>query len=1284
MPGVWSAGRLAGRSGAVSAAAAAVLLSAGGVQAGPVPGAWSTADLRTRASAVSAEAVMPVDVMRPVRVVPVRVDCAWPVERVLRTSVEGEGVLEIVEPARVLAGETTGYALVRVVGAGEGVLRMGGAAVRVRVNERSAAPEGVMGLSPRVLTPAGGAAVWGVVHVGACVWREPDAGAPALRLRVGEGDSAQELSPVWMSAAESGPLMLASFAVDFDTMPRGSASLRVVRTDGAGRVHESEAARVRVIRPAESAVITGECETDYGLLGPKTVGPPKPPPSQKDAEASGGRFFPNAGADPKFRFPVDVPSEQGAGWYQVMLVAAGDAGAGTLPTVAVNIDESQRATTSAAIAQPGWHRVPVGVAVKLEAGRHVLRCDFANDFSVRGSDRNLRLDRIEVARVSDAGAGVKEGAEADLGGEMMAGGAGMMSKGVAEEMASNALTSPEGGLIGGTMEGGTRDVRIAFERPIDGLEVMGEAEVRGAVWWANAKGSPPPRVSLLINGRVAASQVSDGPRFVVPTDWWRPGENTVQMAAEGASGGASGGVVRTCVQRVNWGGTGAERMTGARESVRITVHDPAMDGRVRRTLKEGQGGEQKLSASVAASSRVAVSLPAGMSGEFDVWVEGRASGSKGQRVDVSVIEGEGEGAALPAARGPSREIPTWMGVHGLTERGAGLRLRAGPKTLVIDVPEGEKWTPGKGEKAALWLQAVRLVERPAAETARTVRIDWPGEGEGVFGADAVVASVRGDAAWRTAEVVIDGAGTGMVFDIARGTAGLGRVTAPLILRGVSAGEHTVGLRVTDAHGGTVESDARRVRVLAERPEGGTAYERAVGVLNRMAFGPDERELAAILTEGPRAYVASRLTSGEDAREAAAEELGRVRFVNARSAYDVSRRAIQQAIATGNPVRDRLVLWAENHFSTWIRKDEAWRKSDEHDAFSALGAATMYELLRTSATSPAMLRYLDQERSYAGKLNENYAREIMELHTLGVHGGYSQQDVTNLAHVLTGWTTARQALAAVPESTPDDDGLADEFRYEPAAAARLEEPRVVLGRRFGATDAGERHERVLLALEMLSSHPSTARFVCGKLAAHYAGAPAPEAMVDEMASTFLRTGGDMREVLLTMVESTEFARSAVERPRVAHALDYGVRLCRAAGWNAPWDVGDCLDRSGQGLFDRPTPDGYPEVDTEAMDSNAMLQRWRLASKGDSALADLVPGAMRYSEAPIDEREARRIVDVIAVRLTGGLLNEASTAAAVEMLMGTEPVLPARPEQMSRDGRVRTVAAFVAQLPEAQVR
>ena len=333
----------------------------------------------------------------------------------------------------------------------------------------------------------------------------------------------------------------------------------------------------------------------------------------------------------------------------------------------------------------------------------------------------------------------------------------------------------------------------------------------------------------------------------------------------------------------------------------------------------------------------------------------------------------------------------------------------------------------------------------------------------------------------------------------------------------------------------------------------------------------------------------------------------------------------------------------------------------------LGVAPFGDLLLASATSPAMLRYLDQDRSFSGSLNENYAREIMELHTLGVDSGYDQQDVTNLAGLLTGWTASLEGDGSSPGQPS-----AYAFRFDPAlndAAARR-----VFGVEHSRAGRGDRYDRVLFEIETLASHPKTARHISRKLAEHYVSVPAPEQLVDDLTDVFLTSGGDMRQMLRTIVSHPAFWESR-ESPRLAHPFQYAIRLMRMSRWDAPWQVGEYLDRSGAGLFDRATPDGYPEEDSAYADSNALIQRWSLAQSAKWPIISRVPSGVRYARDHENAEWEQLVVDALAVAVTGRVLSDDSNAAALGLLRATEG---------SSDQRTLTLATFVAQLPEASLR
>jgi uncharacterized protein (DUF1800 family) len=578
---------------------------------------------------------------------------------------------------------------------------------------------------------------------------------------------------------------------------------------------------------------------------------------------------------------------------------------------------------------------------------------------------------------------------------------------------------------------------------------------------------------------------------------------------------------------------------------------------------------------------------------------------------------------------------------------------------------------------------------------------YPANGAGVFGADAVVVQPAGDTSTiDQVDVLLDGQLQHVALRPASASGGL--LTFPLLLRGVPPGEHRLAVRATLASGQIVDSPARLLTVLPQALAIRGPYDRAVWLLDRLAFGAEPQELGAVLSQGERKWLAGMLfTSFNDStadRAVLAKACAQYKHVD--SSEQTAARVLDQWIETDNPVRARFTSWVENHFSTWMNKTKPAPQWDEHLAFCRLGVAPFSDLLEASAHSAAMLVYLDQEKSYAGKINENYAREIMELHTLGVHGGYKQGDVTELAQVLTGWTTDEEA--ALPPADPalrlaSDDhgnqaGITRSFRFVPALNDG--KARRVFGLQFSAADPLARYDRIQLALEMLAAHPSTADHVCRKLAEQYVGVPAPDALVERLAAKFLESGGDMRAVLFALVQDPDFWNAP---PKVATPFDYGMRiarLCRADALQAhlveglpaqPELIESFLKRSGMGLFDRVTPDGYPENSDAYADSNALLQRWRFMQSRTPALKTLVPLAWRTPPPPPRPEDTnlnhvpapvvdptQRFIDLAAIRLTGRLLSPGSNQAALDVAGQGVPL------------DLEQALLFVSLLPETSLR
>ena len=365
-----------------------------------------------------------------------------------------------------------------------------------------------------------------------------------------------------------------------------------------------------------------------------------------------------------------------------------------------------------------------------------------------------------------------------------------------------------------------------------------------------------------------------------------------------------------------------------------------------------------------------------------------------------------------------------------------------------------------------------------------------------------------------------------------------------------------------------------------------------------------------------------------------------------------------------------MLWAENHFSTWLTKDEYEappRKWVEHLTFLRLGPTNFRELLMASSSSPAMMFYLDQRVSLAGKINENYAREIMELHTVGVHGGYNQGDVTKLAGLLTGCTLSK-------EMSRDYRTFALEEYYRFAPELNVSNGCRIFGMEFPEAKPKDRWDRLQTMLDMLASHPSTAEFISRKLAEQYVSVPAPDSLVKKLSQRFQETGGDMTELLLTLSDSPEFW-ATIDKPKVATPLDFSLRLLRSVGSTNAWDLNGFLQKSNMGLFDRVTPDGYPEAGSVYADSSALLNRWRFsaatAPELKRLLAEYVPSGKLDSNPDL----MQKMLDLASIRLYGHPLMPASNDSAMQFL-NTESA----PDQ----DRIRTISTLIAQLPESSLR
>ena len=294
---------------------------------------------------------------------------------------------------------------------------------------------------------------------------------------------------------------------------------------------------------------------------------------------------------------------------------------------------------------------------------------------------------------------------------------------------------------------------------------------------------------------------------------------------------------------------------------------------------------------------------------------------------------------------------------------------------------------------------------------------------------------------------------------------------------------------------------------------------------------------------------------------------------------------QAAIDTDHPVVERLVQFWSNHFTISVRGKPlvlGIPGAYEREAIRPHVLGRFEDMLRAVVRHPAMLVYLDNWQSIgpdspAGRrrnkgLNENLAREVMELHTLGVNGGYSQADVTSFAKVLTGWTI-----------TPLRSG--DPGRFQFAEQAHEPGDKQLLGRRYA--EGGQQEGDAVL--HDLAHHPSTARFIATKLARHFIADDPPPPAVDRLARRFQETGGDLAAVMRTLVALPEAWPAGPTKIKTPNELV--ISTFRALGGypGEPVKLVQSLSVLDQPPFSAPSPAGWPDKASDWIGPEATLKR-----------------------------------------------------------------------------------------------
>lgn len=471
--------------------------------------------------------------------------------------------------------------------------------------------------------------------------------------------------------------------------------------------------------------------------------------------------------------------------------------------------------------------------------------------------------------------------------------------------------------------------------------------------------------------------------------------------------------------------------------------------------------------------------------------------------------------------------------------------------------------------------------------------------------------------------------------------------------------------------------------------------------NILKMSPEERVELARAVKGPEAM---QLVDGmkPEQRETIQAILQPQLVVGG----ELAQAKVLRAIYSERQLEEVMTDFWFNHFNVFINKgpDRYMVTAYERDVIREHAFGKFRDLLVATAKSPAMLFYLDNWQSVGPNsdlakygpqrpgaqrrarrfgmpppprpqannknrpsgLNENYAREIMELHTLGVDGGYTQKDVTELAKVLTGWS--------IQQPQRGGDFTYNERAHEPGT-------KHVLGHEI--KEHGQ--DEAMQVFDILAHHPSTAKFISKKLAMRFVSDTPPQSLIDKMAETFLKKDGDIREVLRTMFHSPEFWAADAYRAKVKTPLEFVASAVRASGVDVQnaLPLVQQLNKMGMPLYAMQPPTGYSMKAETWVNSSALVNRMNFAlALGVGRLPGLTPNpqAMLRGENPPDTDAA---VAALENTLLAGDIS-AQTHSVIEKQLADPQIAQRRLDDAAKPPNYGAIAGLIMGSPEFQKR
>lgn len=413
--------------------------------------------------------------------------------------------------------------------------------------------------------------------------------------------------------------------------------------------------------------------------------------------------------------------------------------------------------------------------------------------------------------------------------------------------------------------------------------------------------------------------------------------------------------------------------------------------------------------------------------------------------------------------------------------------------------------------------------------------------------------------------------------------------------------------------------------------------------------------------------------------------------------------ILRAVYSERQLQEVLADFWTNHFNVFAGKgaDRWLLTSFDRDTIRPHTMGKFYDLLKATAESPAMLFYLDnfqsvspnaqppqqrplqrqiknvylmsnnpaderpQQQQQRRGINENYARELMELHTLGVDGGYTQKDVQEVARCFTGWTifAPRGAGAAAAQITGAGGGRRAEMLRENAGKfyfnARVHDDgeKTVLGHKI---PAGGGVNDALMVLDILAHHPATAKFIATKLVRHFVSDNPPQSLVDRVAQTFTKSDGDIREMLKTIFFSPEFNSTEAYRAKIKRPFELAISAVRTLGADTNGGPGfhQWIARMGQPLYGFQTPNGYSDVAEDWVNTGALLERMNFAL---ALVSNRIPGTrVNLAQFVGDDKSMtkEKLLDRFVTLFVGGEISPKTRETLLNQLSDqiTLPTMP----------------------------